>query len=168
MERYPMLFRRVNIVKMAILPKAIYILNVTPFNLPMTFFTELQQIIQKFIWNHKRPTTAKAILRNKNRAWGITPPDFRQYYKATTTKLCGIGTKTDIQSMGQNRKPRNKPRHTWQLIFDKGAKNIKWRKDSRLSKWYWENCTAAYKSMTSEHMLTPCTKINYSGLNIEK
>ena len=77
---------RINIVKMIILPSAIYRFNVILIKLPWASLSELEQKISQFIWRHKTPLIPKEVLRKKNGAGGINLPDFRLYYKAIVMK----------------------------------------------------------------------------------
>ena len=154
----------ISIVKVTKQPQSIYKFNPISNKNPKAFFTELEQILLKFVWKHKWPQIARTLLR-KNRAGRIRLCDFRLYYKATFIKtVCCWQKNRHIHQWNRRENPEINPHTYGLLIYDRGRKNTQWRKGNFFNKWCWKNWTATCKRMELEHFLSHIQKQTQNGL----
>ena len=152
---------RSKIVKMTILPKAIYRFNAIPIKLPMAFFTELKQKYFKICMETQKTLNSKSSLEGKKRSWRNQTPWLQTMLQSYSNEENMVLAKSrNIDEWNRIESPEINPHTYGQLIYDKGGRDTQWRKDSLFNKWCWENWIATCKRMKLEHSLTPYTKIN--------
>ena len=153
--------RGINIVKMSILYKVIYRCNAIRIKLPIAFFTELEQKIFNICVETQKTPNSQSNFEEEKLSWRNQTPYFRLYYKATVIKTVWYWHKNrNIGQWNRIESPEINPHTYGHLIYDKGGKNIQWRKESLFNNWCWEKWTATCKRMKLEHSLLPSKKIN--------
>ena len=136
---------RINIVKMSILTKAIYRFNAILIKLPTVFFKELQQIISECVWKYKKPWN-QSNLEKEEWNWRYQPSWLQDLLESHSHQdSMVLAQRQKYRSMEKIESPDINPHTYGHLIFDKGGKNIQWRKDNLFNKWCWEEWSPLVK-----------------------
>ena len=151
---------RINILKMAILPKAICRFKAILIKIPTQFFNELEREICKFIWSNKKHRIAKSLLNDKRISGGITMPNIKLYYREIVIKIAWYQySDRQVDQWNRTKDPEMNP-HTYdRFIFEKRAIAIQWTKDSIFNKWCWHNWLLSCRTLRIDPFLSPCTKV---------
>ena len=115
MEKYTVFMDwRINIVKMAILPKAIYRFNTIPIKLPMVFYTELEQITSQFVCKYKKISNNQSNLEKEEWNWRNQPAWLQTILQSYSNQdSMVLAQRQKYRSMKQNRMPRDKSICLW-------------------------------------------------------
>jgi hypothetical protein len=132
--------RRINIVKMAILPKAIYMFNAMPIKIPMTFITEIEKSTLMFILKHKRLQIAKAILSKKEQCW--------RYHNTRLQTILQSNSSKNSMVLAQNRHEDQ-----WNRIEDPDMNPHNYIHH----RCFWEKWLPVCKKLKLDPCLSPCT-----------
>ena len=119
-----------------------------------------KKTVLNYRWKSKKLKLAKTVLHIKGTSGGMTIPDFKLYYRATVLKTACYWHKNRQEDQWNQIKDLDINPHTFKhLIFDKEAKNIKYKKESIFNKWCWHNWISTYRRMKIDSYLSPCTEL---------
>uniref|UniRef100_A0A7N4P6U0 Reverse transcriptase domain-containing protein n=1 Tax=Sarcophilus harrisii TaxID=9305 RepID=A0A7N4P6U0_SARHA len=144
---------------MTILPKLIYLFSAILIKLLRNYFTHLEKITTKFIWNNKRSRISMKLMKTKSNEDGLVVPDLKLYYKAVVIKIIWYWLRNRLADQWNRLVSQNKIVNKYcNLVFDKPKDPNFWHKNSLFDKNYWENWKLVWQKIVTDPHLTLYTK----------